>query len=57
MSKAKLSREELYNLVWSEPFSTLSKKYAISDVGLRKACIRMNIPLPRNQVKGEKQKS
>jgi hypothetical protein len=47
MDKHTFSREELYNLVWSVPLLTLAKKYAISDVGLRKTCIRMNIPLPK----------
>jgi hypothetical protein len=46
--KTKFTREELYNLVWSTPLSVLSKKYDISDNGLRKICIRMNIPLPKN---------
>jgi hypothetical protein len=42
------SREEFYDLVWKESLLSLSKKYRISDVGLRKICIRMNIPLPKN---------
>jgi hypothetical protein len=42
----KLTREELYDLVWSESMLSLSKKYAISDVGLRKKCKKMEIPLP-----------
>ena len=47
METVTLSREQLYNLVWSEPFLTLSKKYDISDVGLRKMCVRMDIPVPK----------
>ncbi len=47
MSEVLLSRNELYDLVWSEPMLRLSKKYVISDVGLRKICIGMDIPLPR----------
>ena len=39
-------RKELYDLVWSTPMLTLSKKYAISDVGLKKICKKMNIPTP-----------
>ena len=46
-SNIKLTRKELYDLVWSFPFTTLAKKYAISDVGLRKVCIRMQIPFPK----------
>lgn len=47
MEKETLSRKELYDLVWSVPLLTLSRKYAISDVGLRKICIKMEIPLPK----------
>lgn len=43
-----LTRNELYALVWSNSMVALSKKYAISDNGLRKICKRMNIPLPTN---------
>ena len=46
MEKVTLTRKELYGLVWSEPLSKLAKKYKISDNGLRKICMRMNIPLP-----------
>lgn len=45
--KTKLTRQELYELVWSTPLITLAKQYNISDNGLRKMCIRMNIPLPK----------
>ncbi len=47
MEEITLTRRELYDLVWSQPMLTLSKKYSISDVGLRKICIRMNIPIPK----------
>ena len=46
MNATIFSRKLLYDLVWSDSLLTISKKYNISDVGLRKACIRMNIPLP-----------
>lgn len=46
MDKVTLSRQELYDLVWEMPMLTIAKKYAISDVGLRKACLRMDIPVP-----------
>lgn len=41
-----LSREELYELVWSEPMSTLAARFGISDNGLRKRCKAMNVPTP-----------
>ncbi len=47
MEQVTLSRKQLYDLVWSESLLSLSKKYSISDVGLRKICNRMNIPVPK----------
>ncbi|WP_340111004.1 hypothetical protein [Maribellus mangrovi] len=46
MKEITFTRKELYDLVWSEPLIRLSKKFKISDNGLRKICKRMNIPLP-----------
>ena len=45
-NQIKMSREELYNKVWTAPISTLAKKYGLSDVGLSKLCKRHLIPLP-----------
>lgn len=39
-------RQSLYREVWSTPISTLAKKYGLSDIGLRKVCIALAIPLP-----------
>lgn len=39
-------RERLYEEIWSEPVSKVAKKYDISDVGLRKICISLDIPVP-----------
>lgn len=47
MKEQIISRKELYDLVWSTPLLRLSKKYAISDTGLKKVCVKMNIPLPK----------
>jgi hypothetical protein len=41
-----LTREELYERVWSEPMSSLSPKFDLSDVGLAKICRKMRIPRP-----------
>ena len=41
-----LNRKELYDLVWSEPMKTLSTRFGISDVALKKACARVGIPTP-----------
>ncbi len=48
MKEVNLTRQELYELVWSESMLSLAKKYAISDVGLRKKCRSLEIPLPNN---------
>jgi hypothetical protein len=42
----RLSRNELYDLVWSEPMTTLSSRFGISDVALKKTCKRAEIPTP-----------
>ncbi len=46
MDKQTLTRQQLYNLVWAEPIYQLAKKYQISDTGLRKRCLKYNIPVP-----------
>lgn len=42
----RLSREQLYQEVWSTPIRQLAEKFGISDVGLAKVCKRMRIPKP-----------
>lgn len=42
----KLTRQELYDLVWMEPMTTLAKCFGLSDNGLRKHCKSLNIPTP-----------
>lgn len=39
-------RQQLYELVWSEPMTTVAKTLGISGVGLAKACRRGDIPVP-----------
>ncbi|WP_143019774.1 hypothetical protein [Niabella drilacis] len=46
METTTFSRQQLYDLVWSESLLALSKKYDISDIGLLKVCKHRNIPLP-----------
>jgi hypothetical protein len=41
-----LSRQQLYDLVWSEPMKNLSVRFGISDVALKKTCARAGIPTP-----------
>lgn len=45
MQKA-LSREALYELVWSTPVKTLAAQHGISDVAFAKTCKQHSIPLP-----------
>jgi len=40
------SRQQLFDLVWSEPTRTIAKRLGISDVGLAKACRRADLLLP-----------
>lgn len=41
-----LTRQELYQLVWSEPISVIAKRMGVSDVGFAKACRRARVPIP-----------
>ena len=40
------TRRKLYDLIWLDPISTLSKEFGISDRGLGKICARHDIPVP-----------
>jgi hypothetical protein len=42
----KISRQELYNMVWAEPMITVCKRFGLTDNGLRKQCKSMDIPTP-----------
>jgi len=42
-----LERTTLFEEVWKTPLTTLSKKYGLSDNGLRKVCIALSVPLPK----------
>lgn len=41
-----MTREELYNLVWSKPMTHLAKEFGISDVAIRKHCKKLDIATP-----------
>lgn len=43
---AKLTREELYALVWDRPMTKLAKEFGLSDVALHKICRKHDIPTP-----------
>ena len=40
------SREELLQMVWDKPFLQLSKELGVSDVAIKKWCMKMDIPVP-----------
>jgi hypothetical protein len=40
------TREEMYDLVWSIPMRTLARRFGISDVALRKRCLKAAVPTP-----------
>jgi hypothetical protein len=42
----KITRKELYDLVWAEPMTSICARFGLSDNGLRKHCKSMNIPTP-----------
>jgi hypothetical protein len=39
-------REKLFDEVWATPMTKLAKAYGLSDVGLRKICVALDVPLP-----------
>jgi hypothetical protein len=41
-----ITREELYEAVWTESVQSLAKALGISDVGLAKICKKLNVPRP-----------
>lgn len=41
-----MTRAELYELVWRRPMIHIAKGFGLSDVGLRKICVRYSIPTP-----------
>mgnify|MGYP003639243571 CR=1 FL=1 len=46
MKTFSLTRQELYEQVWSKPMVTLAKEYSLSDNGLRKMCKKYDVPIP-----------
>lgn len=41
-----LTRQQVYDAVWTEPVSVLAPRYGMSDRGLGKLCARHKIPVP-----------
>lgn len=49
MDKITFTRSELYNLVWKFPLVQIAKHYEISTMGIKNACSKLEIPLPKNK--------
>lgn len=45
----KFTQEELYEMVWSTPMVKLAKEFGLSDVGLKKKCLKLKIPVPQKE--------
>lgn len=46
MEKIEITREELYRRVWEKPVRQVAQEIGISDVGLKKTCVRLSVPSP-----------
>lgn len=44
--KTTFERQKLFNEVWATPLTKLAPDYGLSDVGLRKICVSLDIPMP-----------
>jgi len=49
MDKITFTRSELYALVWRFPIPQIAKHYEVSSMGIKNACEKMNIPLPKSR--------
>ena len=41
-----IKRDDLYQKVWQKPVNRLAEEYGISGNGLKKICLKLNIPIP-----------
>jgi len=46
IKEIEITREELYEMVWSKPLSAISEKYYITENELKKQCEELEIPIP-----------
>jgi hypothetical protein len=42
----RVTRRQLYELVWDQPMTKLAAQFGLSDVGLRKICHKHRVPTP-----------
>lgn len=48
MEKVNFTRSELYELIWKFPISVIQKNYNVTRLGVKNACIKMEIPVPKS---------
>jgi hypothetical protein len=46
METIKLTRKELYDIVWSTTLTKLTQQYAYTNEGIKKLCKQFEIPMP-----------
>jgi hypothetical protein len=46
-ARHELTREQLFDLIWLKPLTTIAADLGISDVALLKRCRKLNLPTPR----------
>ncbi len=46
MKASNMTRLQLYELVWSKPMTHIAKDFGMSDVAIRKHCVKHDIPTP-----------
>lgn len=44
--KIAIERTKLYEEIWNGPMTKVAKVYGLSDVGLRKICVKLEVPCP-----------
>jgi hypothetical protein len=44
--RSQLTRQELYELVWAQPMTKVAAGLGISDVALKKICVKHHVPVP-----------
>lgn len=42
----RMTRQELYELVWAEPMGRLAERFGLSDRGIAKICAKAEVPVP-----------
>lgn len=46
MPQVTYERSALYSEIWEHPMTTVAKRYGVSDVALKKICVKLGVPTP-----------